>query len=94
MRIIIAILILCWISSCAPPKIIRAPFLLTDVNSNGEQKEFKRILIVATGSSGARLFLDRLTNVLNSKFASENVTTSYEYLGYVPDEKIEIDKRF
>lgn len=73
---------------------MRAPFLLTDVKSNAEQKEFKRILIVATGSSGARLFLDRLTNVLNSKFASENVTTSYDYLGYVPDEKIEIDKRF
>lgn len=52
-----------------------------EITADPSNQKFDSILIIGTGSTATRIFLDDLVTELTEKFDTRNVVTTYRYLG-------------
>lgn len=62
---------------CAPTKYLN----YKEIKNHLGDRQFSKILIVGTGTSGTNLFLESVSDDLNKKLKSNNIKSVYHHLG-------------
>ena len=69
------------LASCGFSDDLSRDVNLYESTSNHIPRHFKKILVCGTGEAATRLFVEKLSDKLNSQFNRKSIETTYSYLG-------------